>query len=303
MIPNLWHLDGLYLHRPLRTITWTTEVSPYRLSEPERTARSLFGFALLDELKGFLLPPWLQQGIGNLLAGGSVQDDLSRLNRKLVVSLARGTALEAEDLFDRSPRKVVKLARGWYDHDTFVRFTHYNAQSWSVVEYLGGVAAPEDRRVRFRAFLKDLGRKDTQEAVFERHFGHGFGPLLDGWWAWVEEQGIGEYGPTPPHVRDALRERLIPTITYRKASVMDRILAVRDMGRAGYLYGADVLIDLHRDGDEVLRPEVVWSLEAISGHVWGDDADRWRAWWEGLPEDVLGVADPVDSVGEAPVGG
>ncbi|QDV35668.1 hypothetical protein [Tautonia plasticadhaerens] len=303
MIPNLWNLDGLYLNRPIRTITRTTEASPCRLSEPERTARTLFGFALLDELKGFIPPPWLQQGLGNLLAGGGDRGELDRLSRKMVVALARGTALGPDDLFDRSPRKVVTLAKGWYDHPTYVRFAQFNAQSWSVVEYLGGVAAPEDRRARFRAFLKDMGPKDDQEQVFERHFGHGFGPLLDGWRAWVEGRGIGEYGPTPPDIRDALLERLIPTITDRDAKVMDRILAVRDMGRAGYVFGAAALIALLGDGDEVLKPEAIWSLEAISGLPWGDDADRWAAWWQGFPEEVLVPDDPPEPRGGPLIGG
>jgi hypothetical protein len=32
--------------------------------------------------------------------------------------------------------------------------------------------------------------------------------------------------------------------------------------------------------------EVVCALEAISGMAYGDDQDRWSAWWEGLPIEI-----------------
>ena len=172
--------------------------------------------------------------------------------------------------------------RGWYDHRNFRRFAQFDAQSWSLVEFLGGQASPEERRRRFRAFLHDLQAKAPDEEVFERHFGHGFGPLLDGWREWVLGQGIGSHEPPPPHIQEALTERLIPLVRNPQARIMDRIQAIRDMGRVGYVLGADTLIDLLQDGDQTLKEELVWALEAISGLAWGDDPDRWRAWWDDL---------------------
>ena len=172
--------------------------------------------------------------------------------------------------------------RGWYDHRSFERFAQFNAQSWSLVEYLGGEGAPEERRGRFRAFFHDLNAKAPDEEVFERHFGHGFVPLLDGWREWVLNQGIGSHEPPPPHIQEALTERVIPIIRDPQAKIMDRIQAIRDMGREGYVLGADALIVLLRDGDEILKEEIVWALEAISGVTWGDDPDRWRTWWDEL---------------------
>ena len=208
-LTNLWNLDGLYAPGPARTITLSTEVVPYRLADPERTARSLFGFYFLEATKGFLPRPWLQQGIANALAGGGDGEELARLNRKMLAALSRGDSLDAA-LFHLKPGAVLKLVRGWYDHRNFRRFAQFNAQSWSLVEFLGGQAAPEERRGRFRAFIRDLKAKASDEEVFERHFGHGFGPLLDGWREWVLGQGIGSHEPPPPHIREALTERVIP---------------------------------------------------------------------------------------------
>ena len=91
-LTNLWNLDGLYAPGPARTITLSTEVVPYRLADPERTARSLFGFYFLEATKGFLPRPWLQQGITNVLASGGDGEELARLNRKMIAALSRGTA-------------------------------------------------------------------------------------------------------------------------------------------------------------------------------------------------------------------
>ena len=99
------------------------------------------------------------------------------------------------------------------------------------------------------------------------------------------------YGPPPPPIREALLGRVIPTVMDRGAKVMDRILAIRDMGRVGHLLGADSLIDLLRDGDAALKEEVVWSLEAISGRVLGDDVEPWSSWWDGLPGRGIGASD------------
>jgi hypothetical protein len=81
---------------------------------------------------------------------------------------------------------------------------------------------------------------------------------------------------------------VIPTIQNSNAKIMNRIQAVRDMGRAGYGFGADALIELLRPGSGVPKQETVWALEAIAGMAWGDDERRWKAWWEGLPPSVRG---------------
>ena len=63
-------------------------------------ARSLFTLALLEQYKGFLPAPWLQSGINNAALTGD--EGLDPLNRKMVVSIARGTTL-GEELFRLKP--------------------------------------------------------------------------------------------------------------------------------------------------------------------------------------------------------
>ena len=280
-LSDLWDLDGLYTAGPARTISLSTEVVPYRLTEPEGTARVLFGNYFLETYKGFVPPFWLYQGIAGALAADD--DDRARLNRRIIVAHASGTALAAAELFHVKPRALFRLLRDWYDHANFARLTQFSAQSWSVVDYLVGPDAPEERRTRFRAFLKELPPKEAGAAVFERHLGFGYDRLLDEWREWVLGRGVGEHEPPPPQVREALLGRLIPIAADPRAKVMDRIQAIRDLGRAGYVLGADVLIDLLRAEDPVPRREVVWALEAISGLALGEDVGRWEAWWAGLP--------------------
>ena len=80
---------------------------------------------------------------------------------------------------------------------------------------------------------------------------------------------------------------------------MDRILAIRALGWAGNVLGADALIGLLGAGGEIPKEEIVWSLEAISGMVWGDDLNRWSDWWDGLPQDEREGRGPRSDYGGA----
>jgi hypothetical protein len=68
---------------------------------------------------------------------------------------------------------------------------------------------------------------------------------------------------------------------------MDRIQAIREIGRVGYVMGAETLIDLLRTADMVLSREIVWSLQAVSGQGFGHDVNRWQAWIETVPVTAL----------------
>jgi hypothetical protein len=122
--------------------------------------------------------------------------------------------------------------------------------------------------------------------VFERHFGFGFNRLVENWREWVQNRGIGDFALTPTHIEEDLRNRLIPLIENRQANPDDRILAIRNMGTGRHVLGADALLGLLGNGDPIPRTEVIWALEAISGETYGDDADRWTAWWNALPTEI-----------------
>ena len=114
-------------------------------------------------------------------------------------------------------------------------------QCWSVVEYLAGSQASPDRLGRFRSFLSELKATGSQEAVFARHFGNGFDVLLQEWRSWVQQQGLGTDSIPPPEIRTAIVEKLLPVIRDRSKKAEDRIQAMRAMGGAGYVFGADAL--------------------------------------------------------------
>jgi hypothetical protein len=144
---DLWNYDGIYSPAPARTLTHTTEIIRHRPCDTEATARSLFTLAMLEQYKGFLPAPWLQAGINHALTAGD--DGLDRLNRKMVVSMARATTL-GEELFRFRPGAFFKLLKNWPVHEDHAGLTRFIAQSWSLIEYLCGEDAPEDRRGRFR---------------------------------------------------------------------------------------------------------------------------------------------------------
>ncbi len=252
-------LDCIFANRPARTITVATEVTRFRVHDHARSMRAGFLLYLLEAYKRFLAPNWLQLGISGALAHDPGGDDCARLNRRMRVSLENGKALVAAELFQQlSTHGLFKMVRAQADHDSFARFMQFRGQCWSLVEYLAGSDAPPDRLGRFRSFLSDLKSTASQEAVFQRHFGHGFEVLLEGWRAWVLEQGLGADAIPPPEVRSTILEQLVPAIRDGSKKAQDRIQAMRALGSAGYVLGAHSLIDTLREGDERFTATAAW---------------------------------------------
>jgi hypothetical protein len=280
-MPNLSSMDGLFFPRPHHLFTLCTDEVPGRVTDPERTARALLGYYFLDAIHGGLPGAWLQRGVTMALAAGEDPSHRARLNRRMIAAFSRGTAWSST-LFLLTSKGLAKLVRGSADPEKFQEFIQFSEQSRSVVEYLWGERSPGEWKVALLAFLKDRRAKTHPEASFRLHFGFGFSPLLEGWRQWVLDQGIGIHQPPPPRVQEALINRVIPVIRNRKGKRGDRILAIRELGIQGYLMGADVLIDLLRNGDDIPSEEVVWALTMISGMAWGDNPDPWAAWWDRL---------------------
>src|SRR5271157_3884310 len=269
------NLDGMYVPWTRPTISITTEFPAHRLADPERVTRVLLSYFILDTYKKSPSPLWVQMRLANVVACGGDEIEPARLNRKMLASLSRGDSLGTADLFHISPRSIVKLLRDWQDFDNFSRYSQLIAQSCSVVEFLCSEA---ERLERFRAFLREPSKKSSIEEVFQRHCDHGFESLLKRWRSWVVDRGIGSHGSPPNDIRDALTNRVIPIVEDEGANTLERIQAIREMGRAGYALGADALIDLLGKDDQIPSEEVVWSLESISGLALGDDVEKWTDW-------------------------
>jgi hypothetical protein len=158
--------------------------------------------------------------------------------------------------------------------------------------YLSGQGAPDDRHKPLRGFLEDPRSKRDQEDAFRAHFGRGYAPLLDGWRQWVLDQGIGAYEPPPDRTRDALLDRVLPVIRDPQSKRADRVGSMREWVGAGFVLGADALIDLLRDRGDIPTEETVWALSMVSGMDLGEDPERWQAWWDDLPTTWEAPAEP-----------
>jgi hypothetical protein len=96
----------------------------------------------------------------------------------------------------------------------------------------------------------------------------------------------------PGHIQDALAEDLIPTLRDPLAEPVERIQAILELGRTGYVQGAEALIDLLTSDQDIPAEELVWSLEVISGPALGDDVEGWSAWLDDLPDDLSRASAP-----------
>src|SRR5262249_31073167 len=145
----------------------------------------------------------------------------------------------------------VPLVKDWQDLANFKRYIQLTSQAWSVAEYLCGSQATHDFRQRFRGFLEEPAAIVHEAQVFQRNFDINFDTVLGQWRNWVLDRGIGFHRPPPPQIRDALLTTIIPIVQDRGSHQLERIQAVREMGRGGYVLGADTLIALLGADDQI----------------------------------------------------
>ena len=257
--------DGIFFPSPWRMLTLCTAESPGRITDPRVVTRSLFAYVLMEQVFGALPIPWLQAGLARPVTVTDPASNFVRVNRKMVVAMALGTEW-SEELFRLTGGALGKLVRRKRNPGAYQKSEQFGEQSASIVEYLSGDRAPDERKAAFRRFLKEKPTKDRQEEAFFRHFGFGFGSLLDSWREWVLARGIGTYEPPPPRVRNALLHRILPIIRDRQADHGLRIRAIRELGRSGFVLGGDTLIELLREGGGI--PKVGGPLGALAsiGH-------------------------------------
>jgi WD40 repeat protein len=282
-------LEGAY-YLGHRKIALCGAASPKRLVDPMRILRVTLTFFFLETYKGFYPRQWLSSAIAEFLAAEDEDGERESLQRRMLVSVLKGTTLTSAEFFEAKANTLVQWMRNGHDPKSFRALTQFRGQAWSLVEYLCGRGAAEDNRERFRAFLRDLRRRDRLGEVFARHFGYGFEQLLHDWQQWVVVAGIAKHRPPPEYFRQALLENVLPLVRDPAAPLPDVITAVRDMGGHGYVLGADALIAVLHGGREGLRSEAVWALESISGQVLGEDPAKWEAWWNSLPDEVVPAA-------------
>lgn len=279
-------LDALYCPDRCRRMVLHIETAPIRPVDYENLARLLFGYYFFEKHKGFLADLWLYTGVSRRLAARGVSGERDRLQRKMLAAEAGGRLLTAQQLFHTPPRRILALFRRSQVHENFVMLNQMITQAESVVEYLCGPGAPAERRDAFRAFLLEFGQRDV-EACFTRRLGFGFEQLLRDWEEWLRGQEVGPHDPPPAPIVRALLDSTLPFVRDRDADAFERILAIRDMGTAGYTLGADALIEVLREEDGDLRATARWALESISGLAGGNHVDYWRNWWNSLPGDVM----------------
>ena len=253
-----WREPGIYLTAPARIGVLTGEQTAHHLGEPSESYLTTFGHYWLESTKGFPVPLWLGRLVTSVLVENGDPASITRNDRRMIQAINSRRAFDASALFPPNGKGLTKLMRNKAQFDCFIKLSQRDEQLRSVGEYLIGATAAPDRRTRFVAFLMDLKAKDSHEDKFRRHFGYGFDQLLQDWRVWVLDRGEAPHVPPPPHILDALFHRVIPTIRNSQSPQPRRINAVRAMGQAGFVVGADALIELLRNGGEIPRAELLW---------------------------------------------
>ena len=279
---DLTTLDGLQLGAPYRLITLCTAPAPCRITDPERTIRLLAAYVLLESAWGPNPPAWLQSGLSRSVVGAD-RDERARLNRKMAASLARGTALSAE-MFAMTPKDLFRLLRG--PKDTRESPEGLRSSIISPGRSSNTSAASRRRGTCGRSWAPSCGmpdrrptRRDPSGSIWAR----ASGPCSTAGGSGCSTGGSARMSRRRTASAMALLERVLPAIRDRRAKRGDRLVAIGEWVNAGFVLGADALIDLLREPGDLPKEHIVWALCMVSGNAWGDEPDRWQAWWDDLP--------------------
>jgi hypothetical protein len=272
---------SLYVRAPSRRLAVAERPLREGTSDPYVTLRWLVTYHLLEAVEGRAPPAWMNQGLAAALSHDDEYHELARLNRRVMAGFAAGRTIGAAKFFGTTANRIwEKHTRHELDH--FAWSNQFTAQAWSLMEFLCGRGATDERRRVFQTFFNDADRGKRPAQAIERHLGGSCEELLARWRKWVDGRGIGEHCPPPKHVADYLLAGPIARLGSGDTLPGDRVAAIRELGEQGYLLGADRLIGVLREDNEDLCAEAVWALECISGRVLGSSPSVWEQWWEGL---------------------
>jgi hypothetical protein len=235
-------------------------------------------YALFEAACDKPLAAWIDHGLRMSLAHDDEDHELARLHRRVAAGRAAGRTFGSAELLTSSVNRIWRRYDRHHDLSHFARANQFQAQAWSLAEFLCGRGATPDRRSAFQRFFNDpVARRRPVEAM-ARHFGYSHEELFAQWQRWAEEQVGDEHHPPPAHVAAYLSREVIAKIAAPDTLPGERVAAIRVLGEHGYLLGADRLVDLLRGDDDDIRAEAVWALECISGQVHGSSPANWEGW-------------------------
>ncbi|APW59445.1 hypothetical protein [Paludisphaera borealis] len=274
-LPHMWNFDGVVF--PSRTLAISTEEARTYIVDNNATLRSFYCTAFMEDRR---FPPsllWLKLGIARFVSRPE-EDEAQRIDRKMAASIANGTT-RGTDLFSLRPKRTAQLFRKWYDPGSFREYAQIHFQTASIFRFLIEGGTSPERLAALRGFLSDLKEGSKIEELFASRFGFGYEEFLRRWNDSILGQGQGRHVPAPRRIADKIQNTIGAFAKDPLQPVMDRIVAVRDLGMGGRIEGADILIELLRNPkSEVPEAEIVWALEAISGRILGPDPETWSAW-------------------------
>jgi len=269
----------------------------HSIADPRELLRTLLGYLLLWNHKGFRTPYWITSVVNAYAVYGDDAAHLAAVHRRLAVELAREETTLTPLPLELDDKQYVKLVMKRDQREPLRKTLLYSDICASLSGYLLGDG---QRRRRFGDFLQGLTRRDGVEEALRREYGCGVERLFEDWLTWFR-QGIAEgsldtstYETPTECERQQIAEDVVPLVLNPDADLDLRCRAARNLA-GGSLLGAEALIGLLADAPDELRQDVLWSLEAIAGRRFGEDPAAWRLWLEQVKTTASPATDEADS--------
>ncbi|HEX5446766.1 MAG TPA: hypothetical protein VFW87_23310 [Pirellulales bacterium] len=269
---------GFYISAPASRLFVGERDARLQEADPCFTLRWLIARHLIEQTGVAVSCAWLIDGLAGMIAYELSEHERASLNRRALAGIATGRTVSPGEWFAGAPVGKRRRLSGDVNLETYAWFRQFQTQSHSLMEFLCGQGATPERRAAFQRLFHDPELQTRPGETFEQHFGCPIDELFAQWRAWVEQQGVGEHHPPPPHVAEYLAEEPLARILAADTRRRDRIEAIREWGERGYVFGAEQVVALLRGDDEELRAEALYALDCVSGLSLGTTAKSWEAW-------------------------
>lgn len=284
--------ESFYLSAPWRVGLFNEGELRRKASDPLASVRNILCYHLAESLGIAWRTSWLCLGLARVAAHREDAGALARVNRHMLSALAAGRTLDAGAFFAPTPLIGFRLGRPpKAELPVLAEIAMKLAQYESVMQFLCGAGSTPARRLAFQNFLRDPRRRKRPSSALAEHFGRSPEALLADWRQWVLQQGVGEHAPPSREHAERLLKGPVATIRNLESPTLERLRAIRQLGRDGYVVGVEALIDVVRQGPADLAEEAIWALETIAGRSFGKDAAQWDAWRASLPASATLVGD------------
>lgn len=227
------------------------------------------------------LPAWITTGVCHFVSAESMRIERADGTglRRFRAQQQRDCLFSGAELAAVTARDLSQRLKTWMVAEDIAFVDHFNFQCRQLIAYLAQYYPSELQRL-FSAHANES---------FEDSVGMSLDDAVEGWVRSTCAQELPPHAAPPPALKAKIEAELVAPLLDERTPKPTRLQHIRRFGALGYVWKAQGLVELLSNEDAWLRLWSVYALENLAGEVRGETPQRWREWWDGLPQKVTGA--------------